>query len=636
MTTHFVVVGEQGAIATSDDGITWTAQTTGLAFDDVLYEVAHSPEQDRWVAVGLDYDLPGGTIGVSDDDGVTWSWSAQSEPIHCIAWSADLGLWLAGGYDDTLLTSPDAATWTPRTSTFGSGAEIVEAVWDCTNGLFHIMTSDGRLAHSTDGTTWTYWASNGTAYALTFAPGPGLLLQGHDFWDVSIWDGTTFAYSYPSFGSIHDLVWAPELDLFVMAASSGSTGTIATSPDGSPDGGATSWTSRLTSTPVRGLAWSSDLGVGVGVGYDGTLGASTVYSTTDALAWAGRTSPFGDVVLLAVAPRSLPSCAQGTDCWSWTQVGALPGSTSQKGEYGVVAEGRLFMAREFAQIVTSVAWPSLDDLQTHTLLFDPDADRRITGMTLLPDGRIVCAIRVSSFDDGGEILSFDPADIGAGFTTEVFLNHQPDFDGIIQGGLSYNPTDGKVYISDTFGWNGATEWKGGIRSFDPANGWAEAKVVELSAPNQFRMLNGCSVDPSDGTVWAVAGPTTGVDYWMLVCYDPETGNHFTFTDAEGFDGSVLDFTTNAIPVPGGGVLLWTLEGEGGDVYRYWFTGAGIARERLPVADVDPDDGPWWQGSYPDAEYETGIAFYYGDMWTYSAICATLGPTVGYIGAGLMA
>ena len=81
------------------------------------------------------------------------------------------GLWVAAGASGRLATSPDGATWTQQTSSFGT-YDIGAVAHDGTQWV--AAGASGKLATSPDGATWTPQTSSfGTttiravAYSLT-------------------------------------------------------------------------------------------------------------------------------------------------------------------------------------------------------------------------------------------------------------------------------------------------------------------------------------------------------------------------------------------------------------------------------------------------------------------------------------
>jgi uncharacterized membrane protein len=105
----FVAVGDYGAILTSPDGETWTAQNLGTDnfFNGVTYE------NGLFVAVGGD-----GTI-LTSPDGETWTAQNSGTSESLLEATYGNGRFVAVGWSGTILTSPDGETWTAQNSPTG-------------------------------------------------------------------------------------------------------------------------------------------------------------------------------------------------------------------------------------------------------------------------------------------------------------------------------------------------------------------------------------------------------------------------------------------------------------------------------------------------------------------------------------
>jgi hypothetical protein len=139
--TQFVAVGDGGTILTSPDGVTWTKQTSGTG--NRLSGITWSGTQ--FVAVG-----DGGAI-LTSPDGVTWTarTSGISNPLYSITWSGTQ--FVAIGLGGAILTSPDGITWTQRTS--GTVNALYGVTWSGTQ--FVTVGDGGTILTSPDGMTWT-------------------------------------------------------------------------------------------------------------------------------------------------------------------------------------------------------------------------------------------------------------------------------------------------------------------------------------------------------------------------------------------------------------------------------------------------------------------------------------------------
>jgi len=274
-------------IATSSDGITWTARGTS-----VITSVGRGAAWNGslWVAVGQ------GTNSIATSlDGITWNGLGTSiftSYGQGIAWNGSL--WVAvGNGTNSIATSPDGITWTGRgTSIFtGYGNGIA---WSPSLSLW-VATGKGTnsIATSPDGITWT---GRGTSTFTT------------EGWGV---------------------VWSSSLSLWVAVGIG--TNTIATSPDG------ITWTGRTNtiSPNAHGIAWNGNLFVAIG------QGSNTIATSPDGITWTGRTNPlssFGFGVawtgsLWIAIGAGTNTIATSPDGITWT--GRTGTSTFANGGFGV-------------------------------------------------------------------------------------------------------------------------------------------------------------------------------------------------------------------------------------------------------------------------------------------------------------
>ena len=219
-------------IATSPDGVTWTAQTS--PFDGGFGEVLGLAwNGSLWVAVGSSAD--GAHAVMTSPDGVTWT--EQSNPFDGgygagVAWNGSLfvAVGSVAGVGQTIMTSPDGSTWTLRTSPFDGGFGQCVAwngsLW-VAGGQDAFPTSSTLIATSPDGVTWTR--------------------------RTTPWDGLAND-PYPN-----AIAWSSTESQFVAAifVSGASALAIGTSPDG------VTWTERTTdwdgTNGLLGVAVAQDL-----------------------------------------------------------------------------------------------------------------------------------------------------------------------------------------------------------------------------------------------------------------------------------------------------------------------------------------------------------------------------------------
>lgn len=98
------MVGEEGAIYTSPDGINWTSRTSGVS--DTIYSICYSDTRNIFCA-GLDNKV------LTSSDGTSWAsvTSGLSDfDVKAVIFAEDLGLFVAGG-SKGIVTSAYGTTW---------------------------------------------------------------------------------------------------------------------------------------------------------------------------------------------------------------------------------------------------------------------------------------------------------------------------------------------------------------------------------------------------------------------------------------------------------------------------------------------------------------------------------------------
>lgn len=158
----FCAVGAAGTIVTSPDGITWTARTSGTAYD--LLGVCWAAGLGLFVACGNDSGGFNAEVRTSPD-GITWTqrYTAANPPaLNGVATNAAGTTVIAFGTAGLILSSTNGTSWTSRTSQFSTTA-ILQAAWN--GSLFVAVGGSGKISTSPDGITWTSRTS-GTANGL--------------------------------------------------------------------------------------------------------------------------------------------------------------------------------------------------------------------------------------------------------------------------------------------------------------------------------------------------------------------------------------------------------------------------------------------------------------------------------------
>ena len=176
-----------------------------------------------------------------------------SKTYNSICWSPERNLFVAvanGDVCDNVMVSPNGVNWTSYTTSDASSA-WVSVCYSKELGIFcasnNTTTTTRKFMTSLDGINWT----------LIDAPNRN-------------WNS---------------VIWAPELNLFVAIASSGTNDRVITSPDG------INWT--LRTTPVDnnwiGVCWSKELRLLVAVSFTGS--GNRIMTSPDGINWTIRRSP---------------------------------------------------------------------------------------------------------------------------------------------------------------------------------------------------------------------------------------------------------------------------------------------------------------------------------------------------------
>lgn len=260
---QFIAVGQRGLIATSSDGINWTARDSGTDYD--LYAVTYSAAHNKHIAVGII-----GTILISADNGITWTSknSGTTKNLFSIACnnpSAIIGsgvercviggssltlisddslLWTAGGNPHVTYPNPEPDSDILGFSGQGGASILVKSLlWD--GNRFIAAGGSSGLLTSTDGISWTQqiegkkglilnsiaWDEAST-YIATGDRGSIVISTNGIDWLASTMTGVT--------ASILDTIWTGS-----QFAAVGTQGTILSSTDGTP----ANWTVYAHNTP---------------------------------------------------------------------------------------------------------------------------------------------------------------------------------------------------------------------------------------------------------------------------------------------------------------------------------------------------------------------------------------------------
>jgi hypothetical protein len=186
--SRFIAVGEGGSVRYSDNGLAWTAVSTGTS--NTLLGVAAG--DNLMVAVGLS-----GTVTTSPD-GVVWT--SRSAATTQTLWAAAFGRgrFVAAGSDGTVLTSTDGSAWGPVSTPLLASDQPRSVFFDARTGLFILVGLDGLAMLSDDGLSWRR-IDSGTELSLYHVGRMGDRLCATGVGGVVLYsaDGVTWAMEVP-------------------------------------------------------------------------------------------------------------------------------------------------------------------------------------------------------------------------------------------------------------------------------------------------------------------------------------------------------------------------------------------------------------------------------------------------------
>ena len=260
--TQFVVVGENGTIITSPNGINWTSRTSGVTV--LLNSVVWSGTQ--FVAVGNN------GIIITSPNGINWTsrTSGVTDQLFGITWSGSK--FVAVGNNHTILTSTDGITWSIAIT--GIQGFLWSVTW--TGSQFVAAGGGGpgtRILTSPNGATWTVRYAPGQGHSLLNISNNGnIIVAIGNYGTILIsTDGITWGPAATTIGaiSLSGIVWSG--NKFVVT---GENGTIITSPDG------INWDFVTSGTIMwmNNIIWTDNQFVAVGQ-------SGTVLKSSDSITW---------------------------------------------------------------------------------------------------------------------------------------------------------------------------------------------------------------------------------------------------------------------------------------------------------------------------------------------------------------
>lgn len=300
----WVMGGQSGKLAVSEDGIAWT-----LVNSNLTYDIADADHGDgKWIVVD-----DRGYASISDD-GYNWTSIGRiaEGTIRVLAYCGHL--WILGGYNGLLMTSSDGINWTARNSGAGNDVIIEDIAYAHDNtssykwGAVVSNREEDVMIRSTNGTSWMT-VGLGSSYnnypAIAYGNQKWVIINGGTVYSGS--DIYTSGYDYPggftrtkdlsSYQMMRDVAYGNGK---WMCVGSWRDGTI-TKPFLLISTDAVNWSIvYFYNTIAHGQRVAYGNGLWLMTGSGGYLATST-NPTTNENSWVTRTSPFGSGIVYCIA-----------------------------------------------------------------------------------------------------------------------------------------------------------------------------------------------------------------------------------------------------------------------------------------------------------------------------------------------
>ncbi|MCP4153893.1 MAG: hypothetical protein GY757_39570 [bacterium] len=206
----FVSVGYFGTIYTSPNGTNWTKQTSGTASHLHAVKYINTGTRSHFVAVGFD-----GTI-IESTNGIDWNDCSQSGVTHLKGISYGNNLYVAVGYGGHIYTSSDCLQWNLTIAKDGNGVNVTnrleDIVYSTELSRFVIAGGTGTILTSPDAVTWSKKSSGTDKNLKGAAYGNGVFavvsvwgaivtsIDGGDTWSLkaepAVWGDSLFSVTY--------------------------------------------------------------------------------------------------------------------------------------------------------------------------------------------------------------------------------------------------------------------------------------------------------------------------------------------------------------------------------------------------------------------------------------------------------
>ncbi len=273
----FVVFGSNGCLATSADGITWTAQRTGAS---AILQVVYG--NSIYIAVTA-------SLTFTSSDGVSWVSASTGLVVsnQQLAFGNGIFVMSTATASTTVATSTDGITWALTAHGLGSIASAGVIYGNSGFVFLSVAAITGRqISASADGITWVP-GSVGTQTFTSIASGAGVIVAcgcfgtGFVSSDGVTWTGVDTKIVSSTAVNPTGVVFVN--DRFMMF---GLAGALSTSTDG------TTWTLQTSAATAFGASNIVTVAFGAGA-YVAAGSAGALASSPDGVTWTARTSQFG-------------------------------------------------------------------------------------------------------------------------------------------------------------------------------------------------------------------------------------------------------------------------------------------------------------------------------------------------------
>jgi len=232
----FVVTGNSGsagATIQSSDGITWTTSPVVLY---KLYQIDWSPTLGLFACAAIKTS-GGATVFLTSPDAVTWT--ERTTPANLfpsttgvgrMRWVPELAkfVWISQNNTNNLLThtvtSPDGINWTVQTNTMRAGRDTVYSPELGRLVAVGFNAATPCIAYTPDGTTWTNSSSTAVQlYCVTWVPTLGKFKTALNTTSTLFYestDGITWtSYDTTVAGPYYAMAYLPWMDRYAVTRS---------------------------------------------------------------------------------------------------------------------------------------------------------------------------------------------------------------------------------------------------------------------------------------------------------------------------------------------------------------------------------------------------------------------------------